>query len=221
MLQAQDLPEVDVSRWTTFLPVAVGAGVALLVFVFFYWRSSRRRRRRLAVGLSTEEELPWDNLLELLRARNLELAASGAVMEDDVSPEELLKILMARLPVRATGVPPPERETEELQFLDAGGVEQRRGRRRWGNPTEVYVSSPVLPRRLHGLVINRSTGGLAIFVDMELQPGTTASVVPVEAPAYIQGVEVEVRHCRKVGKNFMLGCQFRSGIPWNVRVWFG
>jgi hypothetical protein len=34
-------------------------------------------------------------------------------------------------------------------------------------------------------------------------------------------VEVEVRHCQKAGKNFLIGCQFRDEVPWKVHVWLG
>ena len=52
-------------------------------------------------------------------------------------------------------------------------------------------------------------------------PGTTVHIRPGEAPSYIPAVEAEVKHCRKAGKNFVIGCQFRGELPWNVRVWFG
>ena len=47
------------------------------------------------------------------------------------------------------------------------------------------------------------------------------TVRPVEAPSYVVSTWVEVQNCVKVGKAFMLNCRFFTGIPWNVRVWFG
>jgi hypothetical protein len=207
----------DLNHWTTWLALGVGVAVTALVIGFVVVYGRWRRRRGAA---STEDDLPWEELLELMRARKQKRVAAGLPPEEDLEPEELLKVLMANMPSRYTHRPleiPPE----ELRYLTGGGSEQRGSRRRWGNPTEVYLTGPGLPRRLHGLVINRSTGGLAIFLDEEIQPGTVVQVRSAEAPDYVPSVEAEVRHCRKAGKNFFLGCQFSGEIPWNVRVWFG
>jgi hypothetical protein len=42
-----------------------------------------------------------------------------------------------------------------------------------------------------------------------------------EAPPYVPAILVDVRHSLKVGKGFLLGCQFTTDVPWNIRVWFG
>jgi hypothetical protein len=103
----------------------------------------------------------------------------------------------------------------------AGGNERRTGGRRWGNPTDVRLRSPLWEGQQHGLVVNRSTGGLGIFADREIPLGTLVQVRAVEAPFYVNPAQAEVRHCRKVGKGFFLGCQFCGDVPWNTRVWFG
>jgi hypothetical protein len=71
------------------------------------------------------------------------------------------------------------------------------------------------------VVINRSAGGLAIFVDKEVEPTTILAVRPVDAPSYVPSVNIEVKHCRKVRRKFLIGCQFSTEIPWNVLAWFG
>jgi hypothetical protein len=177
------------------------------------------RLRRLSVS-SREEDLPWEDLLEQLRARQRELAASGTPIDEDLPPEQFLALLLAQLPDGSIGRR-PEVTAEERHFLESGGAECRAGSRRWGNPTEVYLHSYLLPSRLHGMVINRSTGGLGIFVDQKIQPGTLITVRSTEAPAYVPWVSVEVKHCSKVRGHYIIGCQFRSEIPWNIRVWFG
>jgi len=215
---AQSVFHFDLSDWTTWVILGAGLAAAALVVGVVALYGRWRRRRRLADG-SREEDLPWDVLMELLQVRSRERAAAGLPPDDDLPPEELLKQLLAGLPSsprRAPGMSP-----EEQQYQAAGGAEKRTGRRRWGNPTEVHLTSLLGPDRLHGLVINRSTGGLAIFVDREVSAGTWHQVRSTEAPSYVATVEVEVRYCRKVGRNFLLGCQFCGEIPWNVRVWFG
>jgi PilZ domain-containing protein len=203
--------------WTLWASVAAGIAAAALVVMLAILYGRWRRRRRLMYA-STEEDLPWDELLELLRKRSSERAAAGLTDDDDLPPEALLQELLSGRPFRPR--PKPQAGPEEVQF-GAGAAERRAGRRRWGNPTEVYLTSQFWPASVHGLVINRSTGGLAVFVDQEAPEGSNLKIRSVEAPKYVPTVEIEVRYCRKVGKNYLLGCQFCGEIPWNARVWFG
>ncbi len=176
----------------------------------------RRWRQRLSFA-SREEDLPWDNLLVLVEKRNRERATAGLPPEE--ASEQELDQLLERLP--RVSAPKPVELPEDREFKAVGGPERRAGRRRWGNPTEVNIISTVGVERVHGIVVNRSTGGLGIFADHEIPAGTLVSIRAVEAPAYVPSVFAEVRHCLKVGKGFVLGCQFRTEIPWKIRVWFG
>ena len=208
----EDLPSMPFG--STALAFLVGTAVAGLVYV-----TLRRYalRRRLAVS-SREEDLPWEVLLDLLRAREREMTASGTPPDQELPPDELLALLLSQLPSMSRrqlqDIPLEERQTLE------NGAERQAGRRRWGNPTPVYVSSPLLPR-MHGIVISRSTGGLAMFVDQALEPSTLVEVRAVEAPSYVPFTEVEIHYCRKIRGQFIVGGQFRMEIAWNVRVWFG
>ena len=210
----EDLPRIPFVYWSTALALLVGSAVASLVYV-----TLRRYavRRRLALS-SREEDLPWEVLLDLLRTRERELVASGASPDKELPPDELLSILLSQLPAMS-GRKPNEIPPEERQAMQ-NGIERRSGHRRWGNPTGVHVSSPLLPG-LHGIVVNRSTGGLAMFVDRALEQGSVVEVRAIEAPSYVPSVEVEVRYCRKVRGQYIVGGQFRAEVPWNVRVWFG
>jgi hypothetical protein len=215
---AQNLFPFDPTDWTNWLIPGVGVAVAGLVMLLVIFYGRLRRRRRLGIA-STEEDLPWDLLLELLETRSRNQAAAGLPDGDELPPDQLLKQLLASLPSqrrRAADLHPDDWDTPAH-----GGAEQRASRRRWGNPTEVHLSWLVGPDRLHGLVINRSTGGLAIFVDMAVPEGTTIQVRAAAAPSDVAKTTVEVRYCRKVGRSFLLGCQFCDDVPWNVRVWFG
>jgi hypothetical protein len=193
--------------------VAAASLVVVLAVLYGRWR----RRRRVA-SASREEDLAWDELLEVLRKRGAQRAGGGDVPDDDVPPEELLKELLAGLPSRSRLR--PDHSALEQKF-GVGGTERRGGARRWGNPTDVYLNSPFWPGAVHGLVINRSTGGLAVFVDKEALPGSKLRVRSAEAPLNVPTVELEVHHCRQVGKGFLIGCQFCGEVPWHARVWFG
>jgi hypothetical protein len=203
-----------VTLWTTLVPVGAGAVVTSLVIgsavVLGRWR------RRLADD-SQEEDLPWEVLLHLLEEHNQRRAAAGLPPEQ--ATPEVVGELLAKLPslpdARPLDLP------EDREFLALGGDERRAGRRRWGNPTGVHLRSSLWYGELYGLVVNRSTGGLGIYADREVPPDTPLQVRAAEAPAGVPAVRLEVRHCRKVGKGFFVGCQFSDDIPWNVRVWFG
>jgi hypothetical protein len=213
---------VNVEHLTTWLVPAVGIAVAILVVCGVRFVGRLRRRRS---GASREEDLPWDQLLEVLRKRrrgrpaSLPAADDGDFSpEDDELPDSLLDQFVTDL--RAAPRAAPEELPEDREFRTAGGVEKRTSRRRWGNPTEVHVTSATSGRRF-GLVINRSTGGLAVLVDNEVAAGVLLGVRSAEAPHYVPTVQVEIRYCRKAGSHFLLGCKFCQDIPWNVRVWFG
>jgi hypothetical protein len=200
--------------WTALATPGVGILVAVLVPLAVFL-VGRLRRKPSAVEGSKEEDLSWEDLLEYLRRNKDRKDGQGPDLPANATLEQLLA-QMPPLPRRAAAGP-----AEEPMVPVSGGMERRTGRRRWGNPTEVYVSSTLWPGCVHGLVVNRSTGGLAIFLDREAPVEAVIKVRSAEAPASVPPIEAEVRHCRKAGKSFLIGCEFAEEIPWNVRVWFG
>jgi hypothetical protein len=205
------------SLWTTWVPLGAGVLVTSLVIgsgvIYRRWRG---RWQRLT-DASREEDLPWQELLSVLQKRNRDRAAAGLPVEQ--ATEELLSELVASLP--AVPSPRPVELPEDREFVPVGGNERRAWHRRWGNPTEIHLFSLLWPGHLHGLVVNRSTGGLGIFTDRKVPPGTPLHVRAAEAPSYVPMVQAEARHCRRVGPGFLIGCEFSEDVPWNARVWFG
>src|SRR5207245_282759 len=80
VMLAQGLLRLAFVYWTTWVAVGVGSTVAGMVYV-----TLRRyaRRRRLA-AFSSEEDLPWEDLLDLLRKRERELADSGTAPDKEL-----------------------------------------------------------------------------------------------------------------------------------------
>jgi hypothetical protein len=99
----------------------------------------------------------------------------------------------------------------------------RRGStRREGSPVKVTLSSPVFKNGVaSGYVIDRSTGGLRIALQLGYATGGTLLVRAVNAPDTIPWVTVIVRSCQPNGKHYELGCEFDKTPPWNVLLLFG
>jgi hypothetical protein len=208
---------LEFDRWT-LLTLAVGVGVSALVF--FVLRRSWVRRRR-AAAFPAEGEMPWGELLRMLETHKRKPAAPGGAPAEELGPTAVIKLALSRPSAPSSAEPTTARDPKGRK---GGAAENRTSARRWGNPTDVQLTLPSRARGqtgLLGLVINRSTGGLAIFVEEDVQPGTVVKVRPVEAPAYVQSVDIEVRYCHRISKSFVIGCQFRGAVPWNVRGWFG
>jgi hypothetical protein len=203
----------DVGPWTTWLPIGAGTVVTSLVFgsALLY---GRWRHRRNPVA-QADDQLHAE-LQRLLEQHNRDRAAAGLPPEQ--LTDELVGQLRARLPAVPDALPP---ELAEDQLFLALGDNRRASARRWGNPTEVHLRSALWYDRLHGLVVNRSTGGIGIYADREIPSGTSLKVRAAEAPPSVPTVQVEVRHCRKVGKGYFLGCQFSEDVPWEARAWLG
>ncbi len=100
-------------------------------------------------------------------------------------------------------------------------TDRRSDTRRKGNPVEVDLSDPsgrINP--LSGWVHDRSRGGVALTVQVEIPPGTILNARPrVNHNTY--SVQLEVRSCRATRDGYLLGCQFLQAPPWNVLLLFG
>ncbi|MCI0380042.1 MAG: PilZ domain-containing protein [Gemmataceae bacterium] len=107
-------------------------------------------------------------------------------------------------------------------FVQGSPSELRRTLRRGGNPKDVLYALPEnKDRPVHGLVIDRSTGGLCLYTFQEFQPGAHLVVIPANAPELTPWVELEVRHCKHTGDGYEIGCQFRKTPPWSILLMFG
>jgi hypothetical protein len=195
------------SDWVVWASLGIGLGVSGLVFVLGARFRLGRRRLAAAAGAMREEDLPWHDLLSLLKAR---YSGGKSPATEDLSSDELMDLLLKDLPASTPA---------DAFWEPAGG--RRRNRRRWANPIEVTMISPFHDQPIHGLVINRSTGGMAILTDVSVTEGTVLAVRAVEAPKGISYVDVNVRHSRQASKLWIIGCQYNDEVPWNVKVWFG
>lgn len=116
---------------------------------------------------------------------------------------------------------PPPPPAPEAAGSWGVGHERRRWPRRPGNPVPVLVRDAIQAKPSHGVVVNRAEGGVALLVDRRYEPGTLLSVRPPEALDDIPWLAVEVKHGRKAGRQWLVGCQFVEAPPWNAWVWLG
>jgi hypothetical protein len=72
-----------------------------------------------------------------------------------------------------------------------------------------------------GIVIDRSSGGLAIAVDAPIRAGEVLSVRVAANAQEMPWVQVAVRDFRREGGYYILGCQFLRPQPWSILLLFG
>ena len=177
-------------QWWRWVPVGSGLAVGSLVLFTGALRFSHWKR------------VPLRDVL-LLRWRRLPDPAKPAGPAEPV------------VPLAPVYLPTPD---EDLFYLKKRR-ERRRWIRRWGNPVVVRIVSSLHPEPLAGTVVNRSTGGVALLVDDAHDAGALLKVRAVLAPKDVPWLDIEVKNCRKAGRNWVIGCQYPETPPWNAVVW--
>jgi hypothetical protein len=101
---------------------------------------------------------------------------------------------------------------------DADRLAQRRVRGGAG----VYITDPqVGAEAWAGRVIDRSSRGLGLELGQPAAVGAVLAVRPADAPAACPWVQVQVRHCTRVGpRRWRLGCQFTGPQLWSTLLFF-
>ncbi|HYT89813.1 MAG TPA: PilZ domain-containing protein, partial [Gemmataceae bacterium] len=107
-------------------------------------------------------------------------------------------------------------------FVHGSATEQRAAHRRTGNPVEVLIRRPGSEgSQLRGYVLDRSTGGLCLRVEVVLEAGALLHVRPVNAPPITPWIEIEVKNTYQTDEGWQLGCQFVRTPPWAMLLMFG
>ncbi len=127
--------------------------------------------------------------------------------------------LAASLLRRKTG---PKAPLPADPFALSATLEQRGAHRRKGNPIGIQISdAEAKGEPLHGIVLNRSAGGLGLEVDRPLEVDTIVSIRVVNAPVTVPWIQVHVRSCRQETNGWFIGCQFVKTPPWSIMLLFG
>jgi hypothetical protein len=121
--------------------------------------------------------------------------------------------------------PPPPGPTQPVPtrdpFTQGSGREARtEPRRRGGNVSVQIADESGRPRAYEGWVVDRSTYGLCLAVEEEFPQDTVLRVRPAH-PDPVPWVAVRVRHCRRSGTSYEIGCQFLQPPNASVRMLFG
>jgi hypothetical protein len=138
--------------------------------------------------------------------------------------DQMVNNLFHRARVRGAGAPPGslEEEPDKDPFVFGSRGEKRYALRRQGNPVAVVISDEAAKAPpWHGLVLDRSIGGMRIAMDEPVELGRVLSIRPEKSTALIPWVQVEVRACRKVDIGWEVGCQFVRTPPSSVLWSFG
>jgi len=100
--------------------------------------------------------------------------------------------------------------------------ERRTSFRREGTPVKILIQSNAFKSgNSAGYVLDRSTGGLRIAMEVGMAPSSTLQIRASHAPETIPWVTVIVRNCKDCGDHFEVGCEFDKMPPWNVLLLFG
>jgi hypothetical protein len=99
--------------------------------------------------------------------------------------------------------------------------DRRRAPRRSGNPVNVLIHDGLAAIPIEGVVIDRSTGGVCIALPQPKAPGIKLEVRAAGAPDTFAWVPVEVRHCRRKGERWLIGCKFEKRLMSSEMVHFG
>ena len=101
-------------------------------------------------------------------------------------------------------------------------ADRRNSLRREGQPVRIHLASPTIRGgQDEGFVLDRSTGGLRVAVQVPIPAGTMVQVKAANAPDTVPWVTIVVRSCRNGGEHYELGCEFDRTPPWNVLLLFG
>ena len=116
----------------------------------------------------------------------------------------------------------PDQDSPSDLFVGGRNKERRAALRRAGNAIPIYIADEKAEAEpITGWVLDRSTGGLCMSVEVEIEPNTVLSVRTRNAPESIPWWQIEVKSCRKSGKEYELGCMWVRTPPWSVLLLFG
>jgi hypothetical protein len=164
-----------------------------------------------------------DLLSELARLPPWVLPAAGGTVATLLAFYLMHSLLSHRQPGNED--PADEGEVAPIKPRSFGSnraQDRRTNMRRAGNSVSVFISDADARKEpWQGWVIDRSAGGLCITTETIVPAGTILSVRSSNASTGIPWVQVEVKNCRFVGKEYELGCQFVKTPPWSVLLMFG
>jgi hypothetical protein len=111
---------------------------------------------------------------------------------------------------------------EQAPGATGGPRERRHSPRRKGHLVPVLVADAQAPEEpVRGLVLDRSEGGLSLFLKEALEIGTVVRVRPERPGVPAPWVEVRVIHCKPESVRWRIGCEFVQKLGWDVRGPFG
>jgi hypothetical protein len=94
--------------------------------------------------------------------------------------------------------------------------------RREGNSVEVQITDLDMVGAIQkGWVVDRSLGGLCLYVLEPLKEGTVINIRPANTASITPWTQVEIRTCTQEEGQWKLGCQFVRTPPYSVLLMFG
>ena len=140
----------------------------------------------------------------------------------DKELQALLEAARKAAAAPAPAKPAPVKAPVEVDPFLAGSASEKRAQvRRGGVVVAVTLCRADGGPLVDAAVVDRSLQGLGILSRVPMTRGAWLKVRPRDAGDQAIAVQVQVRNCRQQGKQWHIGCQFRSTPPANVLMLFG
>jgi hypothetical protein len=132
--------------------------------------------------------------------------------------------LLRRGSTKETALDEPVQVPEENpsdQIPDAN-LDRRRWQRRTVNTVPIMLADKEDGDwTAKASVLNRSRGGLLLRTAQPVAEESTLWASPAEADVAFPRVAIIVRRCEPESEHWLLGCDFRDELPWEVLLRFG
>lgn len=134
----------------------------------------------------------------------------------------LVGVRLLTTPGLGAGASAEPSELEHDPFAVGSTTERRNAFRRKGSSITVLVAEQHHPQPTQeAWVLDRSVGGVGLFLERPKSVGTQLRIRPENAPPMTPFIDVEVKSCNPYEDGWHLNCAFVKSPPYSILLLFG